>query len=175
MTKPKRVCYHVLLFLVSGMIVLNVYIAIKNAQLTERVQYYNTQTEQLQKENDGLIITRNNLVKLHLSNIYQSSYINLQFNYLESKINSRTSLEFYLNQILSVTPSSVQIDQVSFNKNNIQIQATTGNYSDIGYYIKELENQNDLFTKVEYTFEPTDKEMGDYIVRNLKCKITLSL
>lgn len=156
------------------MIVLNVYVAIKNVQLTERIQYYNTQTEQLKKENDGLINTRNNLVKLHLSNIYQSSYINLQFNYLESKINSKTSLGFYLNQMLSITPSSVQIDQVTFNKNNIQIQATTGNYSDIGYYIKELENQN-LFAKVEYTFEPTDKEIGDYIVRNLKCKITLSL
>lgn len=37
-------------FLVSGMIVLNVYIAIKNAQLTEKVQYYSTQTEQLKKK-----------------------------------------------------------------------------------------------------------------------------
>jgi Tfp pilus assembly protein PilN len=156
------------------MIVLNIYITIKNTQLTERIQYYNLQTEQLKKENKDLIDIRNNLIKLHLANIYQSSYINLQFSYLESKLNSRMSLEFYLNQILNLTPSSVQIDQIIFTKDNIQIQATTGNYSDIGYYIKELENQ-DLFTKIEYTFEPNDKVIGDYIVRNLNCKINLSL
>ena len=94
--------------------------------------------------------------------------MDLQFHYLESKLNTRISLDFYLSQILSVAPSTVQINQIIFNKNKIQIQATTGNYSDIGYYIKELEN-HELFKKPEYSFKPEDKTAGNYIVRNLNC------
>lgn len=156
------------------MIILNIYIAIKNAQLTDRIQYYSLQTGQLKEENSNLLAERNELIKHYLTNIYQTSYMDLRFHYLESKLNTRISLDFYLSQILSVTPSTVQINQIIFNKNKIQIQATTGNYSDIGYYIKELEN-HELFKKVEYSFKPEDKTVGDYIVRNLNCKIDISL
>ena len=170
--KQKITRYHIVLFLISGMVVFNIYIGIKINYLIDRTQYYNTQIKPLKEENKNLTLTWGNLKKSHLSNIYQTDYINLQSDYLESKLNSRVNFDFYLSQIRSITPSSVQLNQITFKNEAIQIQAVAGNYSDIGYYIKELENSN-LFTKVDYNFEPNDNIVGNYIARTINCNINL--
>lgn len=170
----KRIEYYVVLFLISGLFVFNFYITLKNTHLDGRVGHYQDLNIKLQQENKNLTATWSELKKQHLQNIYQTAYTNLQLNYLESKLNAKVNFEFYFSEIQKMTPSTVQIDQISIKGNSIEIIATAGNYSDIGYYTKEL-TLSGLFSKVDYDFEASDETVGDYVVRNLICHIHLTL
>lgn len=166
--------YYIILFLISGMLVFNIFIGIKANHNFERTQHYTKQINSLTDENEKLTTLWKELEGTHMKNIYRTAYTKLQLSYLESQLNSRVNFEFYLSEIQNMTPTSIQVNQITFKDNSIHIEATTGNYSDIGYYVKELDNAG-LFKSVDYDFESNDKTVGDYIVRTLNCQIHLTL
>lgn len=171
--KTEKFTYYLILFLLIILVYFNFYAAIKNYHLDERIVFYQEQNNQLRKENKILMEEWDNLRKEFLKQYYKNCYINMKLDYIESKLNSRISYEFYFSEIQKMTPTTVQIDQISVKGNSIQIVCTAGNYSDIGYFTKEL-MLSELFTNVDYDFEIKDTVTGDYIVRNLICYIDLT-
>ena len=172
--KERKFTVHLLLFLISGLIVFNCYIFIKCNLLDGRIRWYEEQNKKFEQENSEFLAVWEDLRKEHEQNLRDTLYLDLQLSLLEAKLNSRINYEFYFDEILTLTPSTVQIDQITVRGNIMEIEARAGNYSDIGYYTKELEYSK-LFQKVDYSYETADTKAGEYIVRNLICHIYLTL
>lgn len=80
----------------------------------------------------------------------------------------------HLKTVRSLVPKTVQVDHLSIEGKQITINGTSPNFSDLGYFVKELEYDG-TFRNVTFSYEEKDNESEEYVLKviqfTVKCEI----
>lgn len=167
----------VIISIIAGTLILviligfNIYVINKLNEMKKEIEKYNKQLTEL-KSQDGKLTHQYETIQNKINEkIQQKEETKRQNDYMKELVSSKIDYVKYLRKIRTIIPTTIQVDEINFDKYNFNIKGKAGTYSDIGYFLKELEYQEE-FTDLDFEYKAVDKTIGKYIVRYFDFTIT---
>lgn len=171
LVKAKRFVFASIILLLVALVGINgtLFIQLKSIEKTLEVynkQHVNFQDEEMQVSSEmSSLEAQKEAAEAEKNRKEQENYQLAQL--IKSKVDHVT----YLEVIRDVVPVTVQTNKITIDKFDFTIEGLAGNYSDIGYFVKELSYQP-KFKDIDFSFKAQDKTVGKYILRYFSFTIT---